>query len=252
MAGPATLCCCTFSLPRRGNAPGDCQDASAVAPHPRPDSPEWGRFAVADGASESAHAGPWARLLVEDFVHSPGCPPDWACRLPPLQERWEEQIGRGRDPEAGLDWFIEAHERPGAFATFLGVAVEEHTWSACAVGDSCLAHTRPSGLVRTFPLARAADFNSTPALVGSRTSPATAVRSTAFAESTWEEGDTLWLMTDALARWFLSEAEAGRRPWDVLDQLLCRPDSAFRAWAERLRDEGVLRDDDVTLVAVKL
>ena len=53
-----------FWLPSRDNEPGEYQDAFAA-------DPGAGRFAVADGASESGFADLWARLLVDDFVAHP-------------------------------------------------------------------------------------------------------------------------------------------------------------------------------------
>ena len=74
----------------------------------------------------------------------------------------------------------------------------------------------------------------------------------------WRPGDRLWLMTDALAQWFLVQVEAGDKPWLCLDPLL-HPASdedaaqhAFSAWIESLRAARQLRNDDVTLLAVSL
>ena len=53
-----------FSLPKRRNAPEEYEDAFAC-------DCELGRFALADGASESSFAEVWARLLVEQFVQEP-------------------------------------------------------------------------------------------------------------------------------------------------------------------------------------
>ena len=50
-----------FRLARRGLSADECEDAWAV-------DAESIRVAVADGATESAYAGLWARLLVEEFT----------------------------------------------------------------------------------------------------------------------------------------------------------------------------------------
>jgi hypothetical protein len=105
----------------------------------------------------------------------------------------------------------------------------------------------------SFPLARAADFDATPYLVGSRSDPHEVAGRAAVATGTWEPGDGFLLMSDALARWFLAEGEAGRRPQDEIDGL---PDQghpdAFRAWVDDLRRDRGLRNDDTTLVRVVL
>jgi hypothetical protein len=65
-------------------------------------------------------------------------------------------------------------------------------------------------------------------------------------------GDRFWLMTDALARWFLERTERGERPWRQLERLVNEPATTFKAWVARLRSSRELRDDDTTLVGVLL
>jgi hypothetical protein len=248
MAAPvAALSYHPLRVPRRGHAPEECQDAVAGAP-------ERGRFAVADGASESADAGLWARLLAEDFVASPARHLAWASWLPPLQARWAAEAAAL--PAGGaLPWYLEERAREGAFATFLGVLVEDSVWHAQAVGDSCLFQLRGGALLRAFPLQRGEEFGSTPWLIGSRPPGAEVAGAHGQrAEGEWQAGDRLWLMTDALAQWFLRQAEEGGRPWEALARLLAEaaPDEAFTAWVGGLRAQGQLRNDDVTLAAVSL
>jgi hypothetical protein len=236
-----------FLLSRRGHSPAECEDAAAA-------DPERGRFAVADGAAESSFAALWARLLVQDFVLSEEPPerlPQW---LPAVQQRWEEAV-RQSPAAASLPWYLEAGVLRGAFATFLGLALDGSGWQAVAVGDSCLFQVRQGSLLRAFPLARAADFGNAPWLVGSRTSAAEVPGKKAVRGwGEWEAGDRLWLMTDALAHWFLERAEAGGRPWDDLELVVRAPaaEAAFATWVERLRDARELRNDDVTLMALAL
>jgi hypothetical protein len=62
-------------------------------------------------------------------------------------------------------------------------------------------------------------------------------------------GDRLWLMTDALAAWFLAEHEAGGAPWRELDE---RTADDFADWVAGRRADGRLKNDDVTLVAIEV
>ena len=59
-------------------------------------------------------------------------------------------------------------------------------------------------------------------------------------------------MTDALAQWFLQQAETAQRPWELLDALRDAADggATFSAWIAALRDARQIRNDDVTLMAV--
>ena len=128
-----------------------------------------------------------------------------------------------------------------------------------AVGDSCLFQVRRGEMIRAFPIMRAADFSNAPWLVGSRTSPIEVPNKNGLQQ--WGDclsGDRFWLMTDALAQWFLLEAESGGKPWQALEQLAYAAadgfsaQQAFAAWIEGLRTARQLRNDDVTLLAISL
>ena len=249
-----------FRLPRQGHVLDECQDASAG-------DAKRGRFAVADGATESPHSALWGRLLVEEFVRRNEPLPNWANWLPSLQRCWADQVGRPTDAltwltqsaEAGVPWYLEPGLLQGAFATFLGLVIEETTWSALAVGDSCLFQVRQGDLLDAFPIAQAIDFGNAPWLVGSRTSPGEVPHKNGLQrQGEWLPRDRFWLMTDALAQWFLLQIEAGGKPWLALDPLLHSvgdedaAQRAFAVWIEGLRATRQLRNDDVTLLAVSL
>jgi hypothetical protein len=231
-----------LNVPRRGHSAAEYEDACAG-------NAALGRFAIADGATESAFAGLWARLLVDRFVSTDlADPSSWADWLPDLQTRWEAEVGQQQ-----LPWYGEIQCQQGAFATFLGVIVQPPRWQAVAVGDSCLFHVRHQQLSAAFPVSRAADFSDTPWLVGSRGfAPGQMAQREARVEGELMPGDRLWLMTDALAQWFLRLAETRQRPWDLLEPLLNVPDAgdSFGRWIAALRASREIRNDDVTVVGV--
>jgi hypothetical protein len=228
-----------FGLPKRGNRPEEYEDAFAGDPATR-------RFAIADGASESAFAAEWARLLVEGYVQTPGKPREW---LGLLRQRWLQQLS-GRE----MPWFAEVKFEEGAFATALGVAFGTmrsegpRRWHAWAVGDSCLFQVHQDRLVGSFPLTRADEFGNRPDLLCSRSRPGEKTKEY-LARGDWHDDDRLLLMTDALAQWFLQQAEAGHRPWKVVEQRAKK--ETFAAWVEELRDAKTLRNDDVTLLIIR-
>jgi hypothetical protein len=231
-----------FHLPRSDSTAEEYEDAWAA-------DPAAGRFAVADGASESAFAGLWARLLAEGFVAArrPGTFAGW---LDSARGRWAAEV---MGPE--LPWYGETKRAEGAFATLLGVRLRPPPpgrpghWEAAAVGDTCLVRVRGRH-VRAFPVQRSADFGNEPRLIASRSEPGAA---TEYASGPLHTGDRLFLMTDALARWFLHAHERGGRPWEAITPLLSagRPEEAFTTWVEGLRAAGGLRDDDVTLLVIE-
>jgi serine/threonine protein phosphatase PrpC len=244
MDSDLATCWKVYCLPKRGHSAEEYEDAFAG-------DPQSGRFAIADGASESSFAALWARLLVQTFVQAPPGPPcPWAEWLPPLQKRWDLEVN-----DRPLPWYAEAKIQEGAFATFLGLVLNASRWQAVAVGDSCLFHLRGDQLVQAFPITRSEEFDNHPRLVGSRTARAEALEQQQLqTEGDWQANDWLVLMTDALAQWFLRAAESDHQPSEAVLRLVLdnANSAAFAAWIEQLRDREGLRNDDVTLVAVSL
>ena len=252
------MCCRTFWLARRGHAPAEYEDAFAV-------NEVSGRFAVADGASEGCFTGLWARLLVDGFVARTGQEARaWSDLLPALQEQWYAEVY-----VQDLPWYAVQGVRQGASATFVGLALENspissaaeqeskasYDWQAVAVGDTCLLHTRGHALLHAFPLKRAQQFDNFPRLVGSCMSVENVrARQSLWSDGHGQSGDRLWMMTDALAQWCLTENEAGGNPWSDLESLLAAPETEdpFVSLMERLREASMLRNDDVTLLAIEL
>ena len=148
-------------LPKRGNTEDEYEDAWAV-------DPARGRFAVADGASETSFAGRWAQLLTEAFLAAddPRAVVEW---LAAPRRLWAAEV-MGLE----LPWYAEMKREQGAFATFLGVQVRlpapkrPGKWRAVAVGDSCVIRVRKSGQIGSFPIGKSADFGNQPRLIGSR------------------------------------------------------------------------------------
>jgi hypothetical protein len=227
-----------YRLPRRGNSEAECEDAYAA-------DAEAGQFAVADGASESAFALPWAEALAAGYVAHRG---PWSRWLPAARATWES----ARESDA-MPWYVETKFMDGAFATLLGLALRRagadgrRRWRALAVGDSCLFQIRRDRLHRAFPIKRAAEFGNRPALLGSR--PQTARCKRCRVTGTWRLGDTFLLMTDALAQWFLEEAAGGRQPWDQLRW--AQSAAAFAEFVNERREVGRLRNDDTTLLWIR-
>jgi serine/threonine protein phosphatase PrpC len=231
-----------LSLPKRGNSDSENEDAwSADA--------DAGRFALADGASESAFAGLWARLLAEGFTAARR-PTDLARWLARARRRWSEEV-----TDLKLPWYAEMKRDEGAFATLLGLTVRPPTaerpgrWQAVAVGDTCLINVRDGQLIKAFPVRESSHFDSQPELIGSHDGLAPVLKR---AVGSLLPGDRLFLMSDALAQWFLRDQEGGGSPWDAAAPLLtiADPEEDFAIWVEELRSSDGLRDDDVTLLII--
>jgi hypothetical protein len=199
-----------------------------------------GRAAVADGATESAFSGLWARILVGELL----------ARSSMTAEMFEAAVDAGRAEwaaavSARLDdrpWYVRAKAEEGAFAAVLGLTLhEDGAWTGVAVGDCCLFHLRDGAVIATWPYEDPDAFTHRPSLVPSRrTRPVPAPRATT---GEWESGDALLLATDAVAAWLLRGDAAS-----VLDT----DSPAFGRAVQTARDEGALRNDDATLLVLTI
>jgi hypothetical protein len=235
-------------MPKEGAGSEECEDAIGV-------NVEALRFAVADGATEAFDAGSWARALAESWAGAGAAP------LTPAEFRpWVEAQGaRLRETWGGraLPWYAEEKARAGSFAAFVGIAFEAGAggvlrWRAVALGDACLVQRRGGRILAAMPLDRPGDFNSSPPLVPSRPAALDAAMSHAVAAGgAAEEGDAFFLLSDAVAAWFLQLCEDRAPLLAELDARLAASDDA--ALAELFRAErraGRIKDDDVAIVRI--
>lgn len=230
------------TTPKDGNAESQNEDAAAIGPKLR-------RVAIADGASEGWQSGPWSRVVAATYV-----------RNPPTPESFGEWIAGVRElaPKTeATSWYAEEKSALGSFATLLGLAFENAKdggirWRAVAVGDSCLFQIRGGKLLAKFPVESLADFSNRPKLVGS--APSSPVPEPDWFAGRAELRDAFYLLTDALAEWFLRVRGANGRPENELDRVTdpSRPPAAFADWIKSLRDTKAIRNDDCTAVRIEL
>lgn len=220
----------TFTMPKSGHTSEEYEDAAA-GPVGAPDGTT--RLAIADGATESAFAGVWARTLVEDFVEPVSAVPE---TFGEFVHRARRRFGdRLAEREAGQAWYASAKAEEGAHAAFLGLVLyPNHAWRAVAVGDCCLLHLREGERLDAWPIDDPASFDHRPALVTSRFE---ATPEAATTSSQWAEGDRLLLASDALAAYLLAQNPI---PEDFDD---------FETFVAKARADG-MHNDDVTLVEV--
>lgn len=225
----------TFHTPKGGHTLNEYEDAFAGDPHT-------GRFAIADGASESAFADVWAQILVNAYIQSAG---PWSGWLHDARKRWEVQV---QDRE--LPWYAEAKFQEGAYAALLGIAFSHGRWRASAVGDCCLFQMRDGRLLRSFPMRRSSEFGNRPSLLGSRSRTSMQPRTRRVHwQGDFRASDVVLLMTDALAERFLKEVENGRLPWNDLQAI--QSHEQFADFIDNLRQAKELRNDDVTLMLIQ-
>ena len=239
---------------KAGNRPDECEDASRI----------WvsgsgpARIVVSDGASESAFARDWARILASAFVLRPleldrlddASLAEW---LAPCGEEWSQVVPWGR-----LPWHGQAKTRAGAMATLLGLTVDlasdpegGYAWEAVAIGDCCMFVVRDDLLALSFPLESSGQLNNNPSLICSNPANNRGIEDRVHRmQGQCLPGDLLLLTSDALAGWVLRECEAGRRPWETL--LSLESYEAWSAWVAEQRRGQTMRNDDTTLITVEV
>jgi Protein phosphatase 2C len=244
------VCAYPYSMQKAGNSLEEYEDAYWPL-NPVEGRGKSFRFAVADGATEASYSKIWAGLLVKAYCEEQFHESDLTETLLNLQTKWKEQVGA-----QPLPWYAEAKVRDGAFSSLLGFTIQEAespviapgVWEAIAIGDSCLFQVRDDELHISFPLDHSEQFNSRPALLSSNPTSNERLSEHVYRlTGEWQPGDVFYLMTDALACWFLKAVEGGEKPWKIKRSTQER----FENLIARLRKENAIRNDDVTMYRVE-
>ena len=239
-----------FALPKAGNAADEYEDA--CHPHKSVHNPrvEGFRCAVADGATESAFAGEWARLIAKAYCKGRIQAQIREKMLEPVRAKWRQCTQR-----SNLPWYAEQKLASGAFAALVGLTIHDgahRRWDALAIGDCCVFQVRDSRCVAAFPLDSAEAFNNSPFLLCSHSmAPGALASHLQRFQGTWEPGDVFYLMSDALAAWFLRAIGAAEQPWAALNDFGTERElENFEVFIAGLRRDALLKNDDVTLLRV--
>lgn len=235
-----------FWLPKKGNSIEEYEDAA----YPFEDfSAEGNEFkcAVADGATETSFSGLWASLLVEGFAEK--------LALDSLRKRWNADV-RQKD----LPWYAEEKLEKGAFAALVGLHLKKgrgkkHAFIVEATGDCCVIHVRESHMLSSFPMVSSGEFNNSPALICSHAFPSVdAQMQKLIKKGEWQDGDTFFLLSDAIACWALRRHEELDDVANVLQNIESQEDLARLVEEERLliSPDGrpAMKNDDVTFLSV--
>ncbi|TXS49616.1 hypothetical protein EAO72_01585 [Streptomyces sp. or43] len=264
--------------PKHGSTQAECEDAVVVLPdHPHDHMlREPITAGVCDGATESALAKDWARLLSRaaaehalerpDLLQGGHAFEEFAASVVDQWEPWLEQYTKERVADGRpLKWYEHTKLAEGAYATLLTVRVDPENvsetdaeafspawrWQAAALGDSCLFHLRNDQLVEAFPVGSAEEFGTVPDLFGSRNRDAALLAGrTRYTGGRCLPGDRLFLMTDALAAWFLSVPDQAEALRELLEFSAPDDRGAFVDWLNGLRERQQLRNDDVAVVRI--
>jgi hypothetical protein len=259
-----------FWLPKVGASAAEYEDAYWFGRGERHDDDLlFLRVIITDGASESMLARRWAWRLITAFagaLENLGTEAGFIKAYEQAVAGWEAELIRYKqeraDRNAPIQWYEEPGLARGAYATLLAAEFrgaadgKDAYWTAAAIGDSCLFQVREGELRRAVPMGSSGDFNSLPALLSSSGTDADVLgRHLTIETGDLAPGDTCYLATDALSAWFLRMVETGEtkdEPWRPLRELDGGSQEEFKELIGKLRDDGVIRDDDTTLVRVDL
>jgi serine/threonine protein phosphatase PrpC len=242
----------SFWVQKRGNKESELEDAFGF-------DPNRGLAAVSDGAGDAIFSRLWATLLVQEFIDKDLQP--WT-----VEKLWELVASQRPKWWTGIDfsslpWNMQSRVEQigGAFATFLGVRVEcvaprESTSSrqhvhVLSMGDCCIFHIRHGHLLQWFPALEPEDFGSTPnlfcSLDKSQDSDSGVESTVLYAEA----GDFLVLASDAISCWMIKRMKRRAINWDTAWEM---SQETWREQVEQLRDKGSVRNDDMTLLILRL
>ncbi|QHC15548.1 hypothetical protein GR131_08920 [Streptomyces sp. GF20] len=258
-----------------GSSKEECEDSFRIDCAPSFGGQNLGSVAVAisDGATESMFARKWAGMVTWHAIENAHCIPDgftgpgdgFRHFIGTVMGRWESWVSsyvRQRILEGRpLRWYEEAKLASGAFATLLAVHFEdapEGFWHAAALGDSCLFHIRSQSVIDQFPVQSSADFGISPDLLGSKADLDLVCERTYFDRGSFVRGDEFFLMTDALAAWFVSVMEnaTSGQIEEALDKMRifshAKNRSEFESWISLMIGSGRLRNDDITLICIRI
>jgi hypothetical protein len=279
---------------KAGESRGDYSDAFF------PDCPSLPRksnvFALSDGTTQGMLNREWANILVKSFADLAQSRLDirevLLRTIDSSIEQWEsirqQYVARKNSvlDENEYRWLFEY----GSHATFLGLRFGSGYWEAVAIGDTCLFVLGRE--VTCFPIQEPSSFTDSPKLISSlRNRNANIDQDTICIKKELEKGNTFYLMTDALAHWFLSEYKMDKEPWNQISESLdyagclalakrqTKPERArrilgglfrrlkgsvslvarnapstsasFRDWVGKLRESAGLVNDDTTLMILK-
>ena len=217
---------------------------------------------VSDGASSSIFSGLWSNILCQSVIESVPDPMDHF-NFPKWLERVREKWINGIDLN-NLSWYQKPKMASGAFATLVWATIDQSMEIpndldddvpldsaffrvyGYALGDACLLHFHNGRLVRSVPVVRSVDFDSTPPLVGSINLGVDLTASSVPIDFVAPEGDWIVLATDAMAQWILSQCENGSVPdWR---EFWNQTPEQYDELVERIRQEQQIRIDDSTVL----
>jgi len=222
----------------------DCADRYAYNEHHH-------KFAISDGVSKSFFPKYWAEYLVDEFVLKEKN--ELETFLPECQQKWLEKI-TDIVSKPTVKWFTQNafNKKSPALATFVGLQLfeKEKKWEASALGDSFLF----------FVPKKIKSFNDC-IILSSKKEPIIFDNFPDYFSSFGKKfkgkvkqiskrdlkDGTFYLMTDALAEWFINEKENAIGKIDVWQN-----QKDFERFIDEERQTEKLGNDDTAILIINV
>lgn len=242
----------TFWIQKDGNDPKEYEDAFAPSDPFDLELEDIIAFAIADGVSNSFESKIWANILVKYFTEIKDINPLFFSKVTAEWYQWQgryiEDRLRNNKP---LKWYEEEGLKKGPSSTLLGLLLVKEDdgskWKAVSIGDSCLFLVRDNRLEVEFPTSIFTEFNDFPSQVSLEGIKRNNLNVRTF-EGELYSRDRIYLLTDAIAEWFLKEKN--HIPWDKLSDI--KNEDEFVKFIQDLREKEDIRNDDITCMCIRV
>ena len=233
-----------FITSKKSELYSDCADNYHI-------NKENNKFAISDGVSKSFFSKVWSDVLVKKYVNHK----DWKDDnefIVESQKEWQCKIDEIVN-QSETKWFTKSQyiRKDPALATFVGLQFieSEQIWIAQALGDSFLFFI-PKGLTEiekklsTKP--EHVVFDNFPDYLSSIANYPHKGEKKAIKREKLKEG-TFYLMTDALAEWFLINTEQAKQKLDNI-----KTQEQYLETIANERNANRLNDDDSAVLILEL
>lgn len=231
-----------FITSKKSELYSDCADNYAI-------NREHNKFAISDGVSKSFFPKIWSDILVKKYVDQK----DWKDEefIIECQKEWQSKIDEiVNQPET--KWFTKSqyNRKDSALATFVGLQFieSEQKWIAQALGDSFLFFIPKDSNKIEIQLSSKSEpiiFDNFPDYLSSIGSSHKGEKKPVRGEKIRE--GTFYLMTDALAEWFLLNTEQAKQTLDNI-----KTQEQYLETIANERNASRLNDDDSAVLILEL
>jgi len=227
-----------FTLPKLGEFPDTNADNCAT-------DVSSSRFAIADGVSQSFDPRIWSLRVSENAVRSGG-----QISVDSIEELSKEVDTAIPDDEP---WYVSEMRDRGSQSTILCIDFEKSeqgiVLNLCSVGDCCAFQIRDGKVISSWPFRREIDFPMRPHAVMTKFPFITG--DIEYEKWLLNDSDEVILATDAMSRFLVRAVERNRDiELESVFPFLSSGSDVFSEWADSARREGVLEDDDLTVMHI--